>query len=71
MPTDGETEVRVAAGMFDQVDRRNQRTLEQQNRSDRPVVSEGAMRVLTWPNYVLIAVIVVFVSIAFVATLFS
>lgn len=67
----GETHGRVLAGMFGQADRRNQRTLEDQSSSDRPVVSEGAVRVLAWPSYVLIAAIVVVVSIAFIVSLFS
>lgn len=41
--------------MFEKNDDRNQETLEKHNRMEKPLVSKGALRVLTWPAYAAIA----------------
>lgn len=54
--------------MFDEADAHNQTSLERTNDADRPVVSKTALRMLTWPAYAAIAVIMVFVGVALVVS---
>lgn len=56
--------------MLGKSDRRNQNTLARHNRMEKPLISEGAVRILSWPAYAAIAVILVFVLAALIIQAF-
>lgn len=43
--------------MFEKRDARNQKTLDEHNRVEKPLITQAAVRVLVWPAYAAIAVI--------------
>lgn len=45
--------------MFEKSDDYNKKILEEQNRTEKLLVSRGAIRILSWPSYAAIAVILV------------
>lgn len=45
--------------MFEKSDDHNKKILEEQNRTENPLVTRGATWVLSWPGYAAIAVILV------------
>lgn len=57
--------------MFEKSDARNQQTHEQHNKMKKPLISEGAVRILSWPAYVAIAVILVGVAVLSVIQAFQ
>jgi hypothetical protein len=57
--------------MFERSDRQNQKTLEEHNRMEKPLVSKGAIRLLTWPAYAAIAFLLVAVVVGLVVQAFQ
>ena len=57
--------------MFETSDRQNQETLEKHNRMEKPLVSKGALRVLTWSAYAAITVLLVAVVLGLIVQAFG